>query len=102
MATIRAIMSRSPISIPASAIKNVRMSAFRGSFNSPTPLANILGVILSLAVACKILGAPNILQKAEERVAPQIPAITSSGMKEIFNSTFGSLTNKSVLTVYEK
>ena len=79
--TTLAIKFNSPMRIPASAITNVSNKAFRGSFVGPKPLANIFGVILSDEVACKILGAPNILPIVDEIVAPQIPATNNCGKR---------------------
>ena len=39
--------------MPASAIRKVKKSALRGSFNPPLPFAKNLGVTLSLEAACK-------------------------------------------------
>ena len=75
--TIRAITFRSPMRIPACAIKNVSISALRGSLDVPNPLLKKNGDIRSLPKACMIRGAPKILPRADERVAPRIPAITS-------------------------
>ena len=98
METTSAIASNSPIKTPNSASANVKMSAFRGSLVSPYPLPNILGMILSLAMACIIRGAPNIPPKADERVAPQIPAITGHDQNAILLMKFTSLINVSRLT----
>ncbi len=97
--TTRAITFKSPIMIPAKAITNVSKSAFRGSFPAPTPLANTFGVILSIAVAWSILGAPNNPPKADERVAPHIPAITKGEYSDMFRSTEESLSRASRSTV---
>ena len=63
--TIRAITFSSPIRIPASAMTNVRSSAFLGSLEAPVPRAKKFGVILSIAVDSKILGAASMLPRAE-------------------------------------
>ncbi len=83
MDTIRAITSNCPIRIPASAITNASNNAFLGSSVLPVPLAKILGAILSMAIACNIRGAPKMLPSADDKVAPQIPIITSAGTSDI-------------------
>ena len=45
--------------------------------SDPHEIANILGVNLSLDIACRILGPPKIPPKAEDNVAPHIPATTN-------------------------
>ena len=58
----------------------VKKSAFLGSLLEPDSLAKILGVILSIDMACNILGPPKIPPKAEDKVAPQTPHNTSKGI----------------------
>ena len=60
------------------------INAFTGSLFSPFPFSNIFGVTLSLDMACKILGPPKIPPRAEDKVAPQIPATTAGANKAIF------------------
>jgi hypothetical protein len=69
---------------------------------APVPLAKKRGVILSIAVDCNILGAASMLPRAELRVAPHIPAITSSGTRAILNNAFGSVAKSSPSTVKAK
>ena len=84
METTRAITSNSPIKIPASAIIKTINKAFTGSLLTPFPLLNIFGVTLSIDMACKILGPPKRPPKAEDKVAPQIPATTAGVKSAIF------------------
>ncbi len=79
-----AITSKSPISMPTSANKKVRIKALRGSLLLPTPLAKNLWVTLSPDIACKIRGAPKMPPKADDKVAPQIPAMTRGDIQAIF------------------
>ncbi|KAF5036711.1 hypothetical protein DSECCO2_572230 [anaerobic digester metagenome] len=100
MDTTRAITSSSPIRTPPAASMKVSMSALRGSLFFLVPLAKNGCPILSKAMACNIRGAPNILPKAEERVAPHMPATTKAGTSEILYSISLSLANILASTVY--
>ena len=93
MDTILAITFNSPIKIPASAITKANKIAFLGSFATPCPLPKKEGTILSLAMACNILGAPRMLPRADDSVAPQMPATTSSGIQAVVKSTSESPIN---------
>ncbi len=91
--------SNSPIKIPACAITKTRKRAFTGSLFFPLPFPKNFGVILSNDIACKILGPPKIPPKAEDKVAPQIPATTAGAYKAIFIKILLSVFNTSESTL---
>ena len=55
-----------------------------------------------MAMACKMRGAPKILPRADDSVAPHIPAITNSGTREILNRMSLSFANALESTVKAK
>ena len=56
----------------------VKKTAFRGSLDLDfAAKIEWNGTVFCSAKACRTLGAPNILPRAEDNVAPMIPAMTA-------------------------
>jgi len=68
------------------AIQAASRTPLLGFWVTPTPLAKGFKTvkILSLAIDCKILGAPKKDAMAEESVAAITPAVISHGIRETF------------------
>ena len=86
MVSTGAIIFKSPMQTVAIATPKVTAVPIRGSSLGLLPLPrkdNQRGKTLSLARACKTLGAPKILPMALERVAPQTPNKIAGPQKAI-------------------
>lgn len=90
METTRAMASSSPMRMPARAMTKVTRTARRGSLAGPAPRANSRGVMPSSEQAWRMRGAPRMLPRALEMVAPKTPAVTSGGQAETVRRTPGS------------
>ena len=78
-------MFKSPIRIQMRLIANTKIYPRIGSLFGPQPTLKVSmnGYNLSLAKACRTLGAPSKLVMAEERVAAKHPAINRPHAKKV-------------------